>query len=256
MGTWNFGIKSDDFVLDVMDTFKDYLKQNRSIAEATNLVSKEYASSINDVDDGPLFWIALGELQWTYGELDKKILEKIKDDYANERGLERWAEQSQDDLQKRKKVIEKFIHKLETKNSKPNKIPKIINRPPIYEPGDCLSILLKNNQYGAALVLTANHEIPELGTNIIGTLNYLSNNKPTLNVFKKREWLKLTHHKWNGQLDINILSNAHWRKEKNRFEVIGNIPILNSDPKVGEFFITYTSLGYQIQLQKDWEKTI
>ena len=71
MGTWNFGIKSDDFVLDVMDTFKDYLKQNKSIAEATNLVSKKYASSINDVDEGPLFWIALGELQWTYGALDK-----------------------------------------------------------------------------------------------------------------------------------------------------------------------------------------
>lgn len=255
MGTWNFGIRSDDFVLDVIDSFKDYLKQNKSVSEASSLIIKDYSKEIKDSDDEPLFWIALGEMQWSYGELDEKVLEKIRDDFSNGRGLERWAEQSEDDLQKRKRVIDKFIHKLETKNPKRSKMPKAIIRPPIYKPGDCLSILLKNKQYGAALVLTANHDIPELGTNVIATLDYLSKNKPTIDVFKKRNWLKLTHHNWKGQLEINNLSYVHWQKEKHRFEVIGNISILNSDPKEGTFYTSYKGLGDQIQLQKEWEKT-
>ena len=255
MGTWNFGIKSDDFVLDVIDSFKDYLKQNISVAEASNLILKDYSKEIKDSDDGPLFWIALGEMQWSYGELDKKVLENIKDDFSNGRGLERWAEQSENDLQKRKRVIDKFIQKLESDNAKPSKKPKLIVRPPIYKPGDCLSILLDNNQYGAALVLASIHDIPELGLNVIATIDYLSSDKPTIDVFKKREWLKLTHHNWNGELDVNEYSFRFWQKEKHRFEVVGKIPIIKSDFQKGFYFSNYKNLGNQIILQREWKKT-
>jgi hypothetical protein len=83
----------------------------------------------------------------------------------------------------------------------------------------------------------------------------LSNDKPSIDVFKKREWLKLTHHNWNGKLDINDYSYIFWKKEKHRFEVVGNIPIVESDFKRGFYFSNYKNLGEQILLQKEWEKT-
>jgi hypothetical protein len=43
-----------------------------------------------------------------------------------------------------------------------------------------LSIRLSNGQYAAALVLAADHSNVEYGVNLIGVLDYLSLEKPTI----------------------------------------------------------------------------
>ena len=73
---------------------------------------------------------------------------------------------------------------------------------PKFRPGDCLSIRLGNGQYAAAVVLAADHSNVEYGKNLIGVLDYLSADKPTMDVFRKRKWLVRTHHNWNGQMDL------------------------------------------------------
>ena len=61
---------------------------------------------------------------------------------------------------------------------------------------------MSNGQYAAALVLVADHSNVEYGKNLIGVLDYLSPEKPTIEVFRERKWLVLTHHSWNNKTDI------------------------------------------------------
>ena len=52
-----------------------------------------------------------------------------------------------------------------------------------FQPGDCLSILMSNGQYAAALVLVADHSNVEYGKNLIGVLDYLSQRNRRLKSF-------------------------------------------------------------------------
>lgn len=67
MGAWGHGIRQDDFVCDVNGVFDDLLKAGKSVAEATKEMKSRFSAEIKNTDDGPLFWIALADAQWTYG---------------------------------------------------------------------------------------------------------------------------------------------------------------------------------------------
>ena len=178
MGTWGYKVKQDDFVLDVIDYFNRQLKQNQNLEQTTKEVLNEFSFVFDDSDDGPLFWMALAEIQWQYGYLQENILDKVKQDLREEVGLERWQEAGDKAFEKRKRELKKFIEKIEGKNPKPKKLPKIIIRKPKYHQGDCLSIQLSNGLFGAAIVLRADHSEPEYGKNLIGVLDHMAEAKP------------------------------------------------------------------------------
>jgi hypothetical protein len=48
-----------------------------------------------------------------------------------------------------------------------------------------LSIRVANSRYTAALVLSADHSTVEYGKNLVGVLDYLSPQKPPLEVFRR-----------------------------------------------------------------------
>ena len=74
MGACGYGIRQDDFVGDVIGVFEDFLKQGKSVADATEAAKPRFGGEITDSDDGPLFWIALADVQWTYGGLEVSVL--------------------------------------------------------------------------------------------------------------------------------------------------------------------------------------
>jgi hypothetical protein len=265
MGAWGCGIRQDDLVCDVLAAFENHLKQGKSTAAATSGVRKEFADAIGDSDDGPLVWIGLADAQWTYGELDPGVLRRVKEDLDSGRSLSRWHE-NKGDLSRRTAVLERFIAKIEKPNPKPKKRPKTIVRAPKFQPGDCLSVLLSNGQFGAALVLAVDHSVPEYGENLVALLDYMSPEKPSLEVFVKRRWLYRTHHSWDNEMDLAWYSHFGFRKTKPRLEVIGRVgileservEILESDPKSCKEGIphdTWDHLGQQIILQREWDKT-
>src|SRR3954470_17173310 len=108
MGAWGHGIRQDDFVCDVIAIFEDLLKAGKSVGDATKAVKSKFASEIKDTDDGPLFWIALADVQWTYGELEPQVLKHVQDDFDSDRGLDRWSE-DQRGLSRRRAALEKFV---------------------------------------------------------------------------------------------------------------------------------------------------
>ena len=66
MGAWGVGIRQDDFVCDVEGAFEDQLKGGKTIDEATRFVHGHFATAVEDVDDGHLFWLALAGLACGY----------------------------------------------------------------------------------------------------------------------------------------------------------------------------------------------
>jgi hypothetical protein len=138
-------------------------------------------------------------------------------------------------------------------NPKTKRLPKSIIRKPVFQPGTCLSIKLSNGQYGAAIVLAADHTKPEYGMNLIGVLRYMSSSPPQLPDFLERNWLRLTHHKWQGAYDVNWYLPVGFRKTQSRITVVGEIPITQTDPLKSETYTRWQEIGEQIVFQTDWE---
>ncbi len=254
MGTWGKKIIDDDFVADVIGSFDDKLKSSQNVEEATKLVKNEFKGSFKDSDDGPLFWIGLAEAQWRYGFTETGVIQKVKDDYSNERGLDRWKEAGAKELEKRKQILEVFITKIETSNPKPKKLPKIVVRKPIFEAGDCLSISLENGKFTAAIVLVSDHRMTEYGKNLIVGLNYLSDQPPEMEVFDKRNWLFLNHHNFNKELFIGWYLPVGFKAVKEHIKVIGKTTIRKTDPKESKKYTPWSWLEDQILLQKEHGK--
>ncbi len=252
MGTWGYGIRQDDFVCDVISAFEDLLKGGSTVADATNAVQSKFSTELEDRDDEPLFWIAIADAQWTYGQLDVHVLSRIKNDLDSGRTLVRW-EDDRSGQSRRNAVLDKFIKKIGIPNSRPKKPSQAVIRSPKYRPGECLSICLPNGQYGAALVLVADHTNVEYGKNLIGVIDYLSLEKPTIGVFVERKWLVRTHHEWQRQIDLAWYLHPGFRSAKNRLEVVGQVEILKSDPTDSNSYCGWHSIGEQVIMQREWD---
>lgn len=256
MGAWGTGIRQDDTVCDVIGAFEDALKNGADIAGATAVVHQVFAEAILDPDDGPHFWLALADAQWTYGQLDPTVLGKVCDHIRVDVDLSAWKEATKRDRAKRRAVLDSFLQKINAPNPKPKKYPKRVVRNPRFAAGDCLSIQLPNGHFGAAIVLAENRVNPEYGKNLIGVLDYMSTQMPTLPDFSLRKWLILTHHQHHGRLDLLWYLPVGFRAEKNRFEIIGRIDVLSSDPSDPTESLGSTSwhnLGRQIVYQREWD---
>ena len=241
MGAWGFGIRDDDFVCDVVGVFEDLLKEGKTVRAATDAVTAKFAAATRDADDGPLLWIAVADVQWTYGELDPQVLRRVRDDFESGRSLAAWAEDPQG-FSRRRAALEKFLAKLERPNARPKK-PKTIVRAPKFQPGDCLSIRLPDGQYAAALVLAADHANAEYGTNLVGVLDYRSAEKPTPDVFRQRRWLVLPRDGDGVTTDVAWYHYMGFRSVKNRLEVVGRVELVPSDPKDSNTYRRWTGIG-------------
>ena len=116
-----------------------------------------------------------------------------------------------------------------------------------------MSVRLTNGQYAAALVVAADHTNVEYGKNLIGVLDYLGPEKPPLDVFRQRRWLVCTRHGVN-KMDLAWYMPVRFRAVKDRIEVVGQVPILESDPKDSNtYFGGWVRLGEQVLLQREEE---
>lgn len=255
MGAWGHGIRQDDFVCDVIGVFDDLMKAGKSVVDATKDLISRFSAEINDTDDGPLFWIALADAQWTYGGLEPQVLQRVQDDFNSGRGLDRWTEDERA-FARRQDAIRKFINKISELNPRPKKPPRFVIRAPKFAPGDCLSIRLESGQYAAALVLAADHSNLEYGKNLIVVLDYLASERPTIPVFGDRKWLVRTHHSWNHAIDLAWYQPVGFRSAKNRIEIVGKIEILDSDPKESNSYCGWAGIGEQVVYQRKWDANL
>jgi hypothetical protein len=245
MGAWGYGIRQDDFVLDVIGELEGFLKAGLKVPEATTAVMSKYAETIGDPEDGPLLWIAIADVQWTHGALDPEVFARVQDDVDRGRGLDRWRDDSRG-LARRKAALHTFVSKIAVPKSRPKDLSKTVVRAPKFRAGDCLSIRVADGQYAAALVLAADHSNAEYGTNLIGVLDYLSLEKPPIDVFRERRWFVLNQSK----TDIAWYHYMGFRSARSRLEIVGHLDILDSDPKDSNTFRRWTGIGDEVLAQR------
>jgi len=73
MGAWKAAVFSDDTACDVRDNYVDLIGDGLSGAEATKKLLREWAGSLDDPDEGPVFWLALAATQWKNGRLEDLV---------------------------------------------------------------------------------------------------------------------------------------------------------------------------------------
>jgi hypothetical protein len=64
MGAWGVAVFSDDLAADIRGDFRELIGDGLTPSEATNRLVEQYASSLDDSDEMPVFWIALALAQW------------------------------------------------------------------------------------------------------------------------------------------------------------------------------------------------
>lgn len=252
MGTWGAGITQNDTVSDIVDFVSDQLKIGDSLASATAKAKMQFSEIVNDIDESSLFWIGLAQAQWKYGEVETAVLDKVRADFDSKRSLSAWEEDSKL-LAKRKEILSKFIAKIETPNTKPSPIPKVIIRKAHFKKGDCLSILLSDGRYAAAIVLAEDNSNPEYGKNLVGTLDYLEVTPPTLEVFKKKKWLVKTFGNFKNKKEICWYPAIARTKEKAHLSLVGNINLGWFYPKESPSFTAWANLGKAAIYQRESE---
>lgn len=250
MGSWGTGILQDDTVLDIIDEFKEYLKETQNITDSTVKLIENNIEIINDEDEGPLFWIALVKCQWDYGQLDQQYLNIVIENFNKEIGLDIWKEESESDYLKRKKVIFDFIQKISQPNLKIKKIPKLIIRKPLFVDGDCLALQVNEEYFGAALVIHTDDSSKEYGRNLIVVIDYWDIRPPTLEVFNKPKFLHLTYGNWNGALHKSWHSGSGFKNFKNKVIKIGNIDVSNYKDIEDHSYSSWDFLFRLIEKQK------
>ena len=105
MGTWGVAIFSDDLAADIRSDFRELIGDGLTPSEATERLKAEYASSLDDPGEMPVFWIALAMAQWKLGRLEeqtKTMALQLIDDGTD---LTRWDDPQ--DRTKRRAVLEK-----------------------------------------------------------------------------------------------------------------------------------------------------
>lgn len=120
MGTSGTALYSDDTAADVRDEFRELLSRLRDPAQATDRLLQSWKEQIADMDDGPVFWLALAETQWKYGCLSNAVKGRAIEVIDTESDLHRWEGA---DLKRRRANLIALKSKLLTEQPKA-RIPK------------------------------------------------------------------------------------------------------------------------------------
>ena len=76
MGMWGFELYQNDTSLDVKDEFEKLFNAGKTVKDITDKLTEDYKSIMGDIDEEPLFWLALADTQWNLGVLMPWVKEK------------------------------------------------------------------------------------------------------------------------------------------------------------------------------------
>ena len=141
MGIYNCSINGNDTAQDLILEYRVAFYYND-----VNIALKkifDYVSSYLDDDEIPNFIYSLADFMWQKGilidEIKNKAIEMIDSNY----GMDIWEESGEKILNKRKKVLAEFKHKLLSSQPSKKKINLGININPIFNEGDIITFMLK-----------------------------------------------------------------------------------------------------------------
>lgn len=132
MGTYSATLFHDDTANDVRDDFLNLLRQGHSAEESSKVLQTQWATSIEDSDDGPVFWLALAATQCEYGCLQADVKQRAVVVIDEGLDLGRWSGTF---FERRREVLAELRAKLlgpQPKARRPRKLKKV-EPPPRHE---------------------------------------------------------------------------------------------------------------------------
>lgn len=188
MGAWGTGILQNDTTADVWAEFKQQYNLGSNCIEVRKQLEKEYEiDSSSDIYAD--FWTGIAYGQWSYGELEIYVLDKVKDILDKEYGLELWKDDEKQ-LKNRLRSIQNFYYKILTPKDKPSRRKRLIRNPSYFKKGDILSIELETNEFVGAFVFDEEDD-DIYGSNWIVFLDLISNKKIDISQLKDAHILYL-----------------------------------------------------------------
>ncbi len=154
MGRWAMGIAASDEYQEVKDEFfLQYYYTEKSLEEIEQSILENYRKDYStfDIDDGVWHdvYFALAHCEWECGNLSKRLLLKVEDIIKNKLNIlymESLSASTQD-LEKREKILDDFLLKLNTRKEKP--IKRKLKKPHInpFKTGDVFQYRYKGYYY-------------------------------------------------------------------------------------------------------------
>lgn len=92
MGTWGTALYSDDFASDLRGGLRDLIGQGLSSEQAVDRLTAENQSSLTDLDEAPVFWLAVAHTAWKLGRPNQRATEKALEIIKNGSDLDRWTD--------------------------------------------------------------------------------------------------------------------------------------------------------------------
>jgi hypothetical protein len=155
MGAWGVAIFSDDLAADLRDEFRDLIGDGNTPAQATTKLTKEHADSLDDSDEGTVFWLALAANQWNLGRLQPAVKKRALKIIKTGADLERWDIPSE--RKKREKVLEQLHAQLLKPPPSAKRIPKTHKSANEWQIGEIVAFCLLSNRWTLMRVI-GHHE--------------------------------------------------------------------------------------------------
>ncbi len=227
MGTWGTAMHNNDAFADIYSEF--FRLYNKG--EIPELISKQIIETNQEMleieEEKHNFWFALALAQWETKSLDPNVLEIVEIIINTGADIELWNSlgATEKDISKRKDVLTNFLRKIKSERSKakPRKKPKL--KTPIFSTGDCLTFMMKNGNYGGAIILASDTN-PETGYNLVVTTRINQKQKPTISDFEKSEVLVLNYANWDSKANIVWCApDLYTKKFSDIYELVGKISV-------------------------------
>ena len=145
MGAWGVAIFSDDLAADLRADFREMIGDGLTPAEATDLLLVEYAATLEDPDEMPVFWIALASTQWKLGRLEDRTREMALQVIDNGTDLARWDVPK--DRVKREAVLAKTRAELLSAPPPAKRIPRTVKESNDWRVGEMIGFQLLSGKW-------------------------------------------------------------------------------------------------------------
>lgn len=121
MAHWGTAISMSDTYTDIFGQFIDMYNEGLEVKVISEKIITDNQDIIADSEECNSLWFALAKAQWECKELDPKILERVKAIIESGADIELWQflKADEEDINKRKEVLKKFLEELQTEKYKP-----------------------------------------------------------------------------------------------------------------------------------------
>jgi hypothetical protein len=157
VGAWGTRIFESDIAMDVRGAWRDAILDGLDAKTATERLNAAFEDAREDVEDGPVFCLALAAAQMETGRLLPDVRDRALDLIDAGGDVQRWAEEDEALGRRRRRVLDRLAEKLRG----PQPQPKRIRRPRSYavpfDVGDVVRVRAPDGS-AEALLLVVGHE--------------------------------------------------------------------------------------------------